>query len=399
MDLLCRFRPKPALPFAAGYKVIDFSLSNCVYSGIDNIAVLIDYRRLFMANYLRNWHAHNASSTGLTILKPRSGSYKGTADAVYRNLDYLRQCREDRVLILAGDHVYRFDYRKMLAAHEQNRADVTIGIVQVPVEECYRFGTVSLNGSNRVKAFLEKSQNSQSNMASMGIYIFNKDILIKRLIEDAVATGSRHDFGYSIIPKMVQQDRVFAYYFNGYWQDIGTMVSYYKANMELLREAPKFGMNGTAPILTEELNDYPPRIFSGAVVKNSLLGGGCNIKGYVENSVLFPGVTVDERAVIRNSIIMEGSTIGYRSIINRCILDEGVNISHLCYIGFGSSLFIDNDGLTILGKQVEVPPLTAIGQDCKILPNVKARDFPSALIPCGSVITPYVAGDIPVING
>ncbi len=376
MDVLCHVRPKPGLPFAGRFKVIDFTLSNCVYSGINDLAILTDYQRSYMARYLREWGQSNAMRT-FHILEPKTGSYKGTADAVFQNLPYLHKLNAQNVLILAGDHVYKMDYREMIAFHEQTKAGVTVGVIRIPIEEACRFGTVSLGGGGEILEFAEKSRNPRSNLASMGIYIFNRDILEQRLAEDAVRLDSPHDFGYAILPAMVGRDKVNAYEFTGYWQDIGTPQAYYAANMELLCAQPRFNLNGTQPVLTQRLNLPPPCISDQAMVVNSLVSPGCVIKGYVENSILSPGVWVDEYAEVWNSVLMPNAFIGYHSVVDTCIIDEGVNIGKLCYIGFGRPPLSGDCNITMLGKGVNVPSHTVIGCNSRVLPDAETSSFRS----------------------
>jgi len=374
MDILCHVRPKPGLPFAGRFKVIDFTLSNCVYSGINDLAILTDYHRSYMAKYLKKW---GLSSSGKTfhILEPKSGSYKGTADAVFQNLPYLNKLNTENVLILAGDHIYKMDYNKILAFHEQTKAAVTIGVTKVPIKDVHRFGTVALGGGNEVLDFVEKSRNTRSNLASMGIYVFNRDVLAQRLQEDAIQPESPHDFGYAILPGMLGRDKVNAYEFTGYWQDIGTPEAYYAANMELVCAPPPFNLDGTQPVLTRRLNLPPPNISQEAVVVNSLVSPGCVIKGYVENSILSPGVWVDTQAEVWNSVLMSNTFIGYHSVVDTCIIDEEVNVGKLCYIGFGKSLLSRDCDITVLGKGVTVPSHTVIGRDSRVLPHADKSSF------------------------
>ena len=390
MDVLCHVRPKPALPFAGRFKVIDFTLSNCVYSEISDLAILTDYQRSYMAKYLREWSITNAVRT-FHILEPKAGSYKGTADAVFQNLAYLNNFNAENVLILSGDHIYKVDYREMLAFHEQAKADVTVGVIRVPIEEAHRFGTVSLGGGGEILEFVEKSRNPKSNLASMGIYVFNRDTLSQRLEEDAIQPDSPHDFGYAILPGMVGRDKVYAYEFTEYWQDIGTPQAYYAANMELISAQPSFSLNTTRTVLTQRLNLPPPSISHKAMVVNSLLSPGCVIKGRVENSILSPGVLVDEQAEIRNSVLMPNVFVGYHSVVDTCIIDEGVNIGKLCYIGFGKSLLLGDGDITVLGKGVNVPSHTAIGRNCTVLPYVGMSSFRGNLIAPGSIILQHDA--------
>lgn len=389
MDVLCHVRPKPALAFAGGFRVIDFSLSNCVHSGISNIAVLTDYQRTRMAEYLNRWRLANAGLMIFDILEPRKGSYKGTADAVYQNLDYLRNCDADAILVLAGDHVYKMDYRKMVDFHDQVGADVTVGVITVPVEETYRFGTVQVNSDSLITDFIEKSPESQSNLASMGIYVFKKEVLMERLSEDAARTDSPHDFGYAILPETVHRDRVFAHRFNGYWQDIGTKDAYYDANMELIGPQPSFSLNSHWNILSEKQDLVSVMKPNQGVIHNSLVSPGCVIKGHVENSVLSPGVIVEEQAVVRNSILMSGARVGYHSVVERCILDEGVDIGQYCYIGFGAGLFAEEHDITVVGKGTTVPSRTAVGRNCTIMPHVEPSDFHSSMVPSGTTLSPH----------
>jgi len=382
MDVLCHVRPKPALPFAGKFNVIDFTLSNCVYSGINDLAILTDYQRSYMARYLREWGLSNAMRA-LQILEPVIGSYKGTADAVFQNLPLLNKLNAQNVLILAGDHVYKMDYREMIAFHEQTRADVTVGVTRVPIEEAHRFGTVSLVDGGEILEFVEKSRSPLSNLASMGIYIFNIDILAQRLAEDAIQPDSPHDFGYAILPSMVGRDKVNAYEFTGYWQDIGTPQAYYAANMELVCAEPRFSLDGTQRVLTQRLNLAPPHISDEAMVVNSLVSPGCVIKGYVKDSILSPGVWVDEQAEVWNSVMMSNAFIGYHSVVDTCIIDEEVNIGKLCYIGFGNSVPARDD-ITVLGKGVNVPSHTVIRRNSRILPCADTSSFrsnPVALSP------------------
>jgi glucose-1-phosphate adenylyltransferase len=398
MDILCHVRPKPALPFAGRFKVIDFTLSNCVYSGINELAILTDYQRSYMAKYLRQWGLANAAKT-FDILEPKTGSYKGTADAVYQNLPYLNKFNTENVLILAGDHIYKMDYREMLAFNEQTKAAVTVGIIRVPIEEAHRFGTVSVGNDGEVLEFVEKSRHPRSTLVSMGIYVFNRDVLSKRLKEDAIRPDSPHDFGYAILPGMVGRDKVNAYEFTGYWQDIGTPQAYYVANMELVCAQPSFSLNGTRTVLTQPLNLPPPNIYQQGMVVNSLLSPGCVIKGRVENSILSPGVWVDEQAEVRNSMLMPSVFVGCHSVVDTCIIDEGVNIGKLCYIGFGKSLLSGDYDITVLGKGVTVPSHTAIGRNCTVLPHVDMSNFRGNLIASGSILSQYGVIQKPCANG
>lgn len=386
MDILCQRRPKPILPFAGHLRVIDFTLSNCIHSGINNIGILVDYQRNHLSEYLQQWHSENSSHSYLRILEPKISSYKGTADAVYQNLDYLKQHSPDAVVVLAGDHVYRMDYRKMLTFHEQVDADVTVGVIPVPIEQAHRFGIVTTNTDGRITDFIEKPKISTASLASMGIYIFKRQALTECLIEDSVLANSHHDFGQSIIPQMVKGNKVFAYKFDGYWQDIGTVTAYYAANMELLSEVPSLGLNGKWPIFSNDNILLPPKIAHQDNIMHSLIGQGCVIRGKVENSILSPGVRVEEDAVVRNSVIMSNTTIGKYSVVDRCILDENVKVGEFCYVGFGATLIPVDWDITVIGKGVTIPPGTAIGRACKVQPEAMSLDFTTKAVPAGSVV-------------
>ncbi|MBI2851560.1 MAG: NTP transferase domain-containing protein [Chloroflexi bacterium] len=393
MDILCYGRPKPALPFAGRYRIIDFCLSNCLSSGVEDIAVLIDYQRSSMADYLRRWRQANSGLADLDILVPEAGSYAGTADAVFQNLEYLQKHEADTVLILAADHVYEMDYQRMFDSHERKSSEVTIGAVTVPIEQAHRFGLLSADTTGRVQSFVEKPRLPQSNMASMGIYVFNKKVLCELLSQDAARQDSAHDFGYSIIPAAIGRNIVSAFRFDGYWQDIGTVEAYYEANIDLIRFRPPFSLGGIRSIPVE--NGGLPLVdtFQMGAVDNSLVSAGCIIKGRVENSVLSEGVWVDEGAVITNSVLMANTFVGSRSTVDSCIIDEGVNVGKFCQVGFGAALIPGNWEVTVVGSETVIPPYVTIGRNCRVLPHVKPGDFPSRFVPSGSVIAPRSSSD------
>ncbi len=366
MDILCQVRPKPALPFAGKYRFIDFSLSNCIHSQIDDIALLVDYQRSHLTDYLKRWQTENARKHNITLLEPENnGSYCGTANAIYQKLDYFQKQSANSVLIMPSDQAYKMDYRKMLAFHEKSKADITVGVVPVPIEEAHRFGTLTVGKDGNVIEYVEKPDVPRSNLVSMGIYIINKDVLTRRLIEDAGEPSSLHDFGYSILPGMVRQDSVYAYKFDGFWRDVGTIAAYYDTSMELTGSKPPFSLAGTWPILTCE-NTEPVQKFARGDVQNSIIGQGCVIKGRVENSILSPGVLVDEQAVVKNSILMANVSVGLHSVVDSCIADEEVNIGKFCYVGFGSNHHTAE--CTLIGKGASISSHTAIARGCKIMP-------------------------------
>jgi len=260
----------------------------------------------------------------------------------------------------------------MLAFHERMGANVTIGVVSVPIRQAHRFGIVTVDNQERIIDFIEKPQRAKSNLASMGIYIFNTQFLLEHLTEDNIDPSSMHDIGSTIIPRMVNRHKVFAYKFRGYWQDVGTVEAYYDANMELIRRLPTLSLNGNWPILTNEYNIKPPKLINCSNVKNSLIGDGCLIEGEVENSILFPSVTVGKWASVRNSIVMGNTTIGRYTTVERSILDENVNLGEFCYVGSGDSLIEKEKDITILGKGVKIPDYNAVHQKYRTLANVPA---------------------------
>ncbi|MGP8079440.1 MAG: glucose-1-phosphate adenylyltransferase family protein [Dehalococcoidales bacterium] len=373
MDIFCQVRPKPALPFAGKYRFIDFCLSNCLHSKITDVAVFVDYRRAQLSGYLDRWQIENSRNTKIDVLEPdNNGAYLGTANAVYQKLDFLRNHSADKILIMPSDHAYKMDYRKMLAFHNKSGADVTVGVVPVPIEEAHRFGTLTLGDNGYVTEYIEKPDVPKSNLVSMGIYIFNKDILISRLVRDAAELSSLHDFGYSIIPGMVGQDKVYAYKFDSFWRDIGTIDAYYDTSMELTGSKPPFSLTGTWPVLTCQTNEQTKQ-FAHSHIQNSIISPGCVIKGHVENSILSPGVHVEEQAVVKNSIIMSNVFIGVHSIVDSCIADEDVNIGDFCYLGFGKNNN-NNREYILLGKGSSISAHTAIARGCKITPYSSPTD-------------------------
>jgi glucose-1-phosphate adenylyltransferase len=397
MDILSDLTPKPALPFAGNLRVIDFTTGNCLYSRIENIAVLVDYRREAMADYLTGWHVANGCRADLSIRPPRAGSYTGTADAVYRNLDYVARQNADTVLVLAGDHVYRMDYRRMIDFHRKMKADATVAVIRVPVKDTHRFGTVTVAGDGRITEFKEKTSIARSNLASMGIYIFDTDRLARRLGEDASEPGSLHDFGYNVLPRMVRTDRVFAYEFKGYWYDIGTIESYYEANMELLAPRSRLTFDGGWPVPGgNRIRPMSCSSHNGSII-NSIVSPGCVIEGRVVNSILSPGVYIGAHALVRNSLVMADSCVGFHSIVSSCVVDEKVDIGKYCYIGFGAAP--GDPAVTVLGRDVTVPDRTAISHRSGVCPGLDPESYDTRQIPSGTTVIVPARGikDIPVI--
>ena len=388
MGVLCRKTPKPVLPFAGKLHVVDFSLSNCLNSRIKNLGILTDFQRANVANYLRGWASKqtDADHLELSILEPRNCHYKGTADAVYQNLEYLHNNNVDTVLVLAADHVYHMDYRQLLDLHEQKQAEITMGIIPMPLDELRRFGTVRVNSQARITDFTEKSDIPRSNLVSMGIYAFNVEALCRYLYEDARNVDSRHDFGYSIIPKIVAGDCAYAFQFNGYWRDIGTPEAYYEANMEYLSSESIQVPYSSWPILTfgnNEINMH--KVFPDDHVHNSLVGPGCIIKGRVQNSILSQGVIVEKHAVVKNSILMDNVFVADHSHVESCIIGQRATISQSCHIGEPDYSLSLPEHITVLGEDEVVPPNFIINHHRVTRQDNRVSEFAGDMISLPSV--------------
>lgn len=406
LSILSQKRAKPAVPFAGKYRIIDFALSNCVNSGITNVAVLTQYRPHSLHDHIgigKPWDLDRQQG-GVFLLQPYIGRqesewYQGTADAVYQNLDFIMEARYDYVLVLAGDHIYRMDYGPMIAFHQQQNADVTMGAVVVPLEEGHRFGILETDAQNRVIAFEEKPAHPRGTLGSMGIYVFSRETLVNVLIQDEQGTegsqATRHDFGHDIIPAMLaRQQRVYAYPFSDYWQDVGTIQSYWEAHMELLTEQPVFDLYDPTWVIHTRSEERPPaQLHGNAQVRNSLISHGCIIKGVVEHSVLSPGVIVEEGAQVRDSILLFDTVIGAGSVVDRAIMDKEVVVGKNCAVGYGNDFTPNklepgrlNTGITLLGKRAHLPDNLKVGRNCKIGSDLRPEDFTSETLASGETV-------------
>jgi glucose-1-phosphate adenylyltransferase len=408
LSVLSRERAKPAVPFGGKYRIIDFTLSNCVNSGIYDVAVLTQYRPHSLNDHIgigRPWDL-DRTRRGVRLLQPFLGRgdsdwYAGTADAVYQNLQFVSNRKDDTILVLSGDHVYRMDYREMLEFHEERGADATVAVFEVPLAEASRFGTLVTGRRDEVVMFDEKPKNPRSNLISMGIYVFKKGILQERLAEDA-ETSSSHDFGRNIIPLMVGRDRVFAFRFKGYWRDVGTIQSYWEANMGLIEDPPEFDLYQPDWIIHTRSEERPPaRILNEARVIRSLISHGCTIYGRVEHSVLSPGVVVGPNAFVKDSIVMTDAVIGRGAKIERSILDKETRIGDRAIVGEGDPAILNrlqpeqlDCGITILGKWAVVPPGTHIGRNCMIDAGVDPSDYPGKVVHDGETVLAHKAPGI-----
>lgn len=403
LSILGEKRAKPAVPFAGKYRIIDFALSNAVNSELYRVAVLTQYRPHSLMEHLgmgEPWDLDRRRPNGLQIWQPYRGRsdqdwYRGTSDALYQNRSFIASNGSDITLVLSGDHIYKQDYRDLLRYHQDKGADLTVGVMPVRPDEVHRFGIMSVDAEHRITKFTEKPKQSDSTLASMGIYVFNTDFLLRRLEEDTQDATSPHDFGKAIIPKMVERDRVFAYPFTGYWVDVGTIQAYWETSLELLAEQPALDLYATDWVIHTRSEERPPVKFGPhGQVHSSLLSNGCVIDGTVINSVLSPGVRVHRGAIVRDSVIMNDTTIGEGAVIDRCVLDKQITIGTGAQIGVGddntpNELEPDKlyTGITIVGKQARVPDGVIIGRNCRIDPNVTPDAFEQQEIASGATVS------------
>ncbi len=408
LSVLSAKRAKPAVPFAGKFRIIDFTLSNCVNSGIDKVAVLTQYRPHSLNDHIgigRPWDLDRMRG-GVRLLQPYLGRrhsdwYRGTADAVFQNLPALSDWRADVVLVLSGDHVYKMDYNAMLAFHEQHRADVTVAVMEVPLAEAHRFGTMVANSEGRVVRFEEKPVQPSSNLISMGIYVFERDVLYRCLEDDAHSPSSRRDFGRDVIPRMVETDRVFAYPFKGYWRDVGTIQSYWESNMGLLNEPPDFDLYDTDWTIHTRSEERPPaHLTERARVTRSLVSHGCILNGTVHHSVLSPGVFVAEGAIVRDSVLFPDCIVGPSSVLDHVILDKHVVVGSGVRLGDGDDNTPNrneprnlNTGITIVGKNARVASGFRVGRNCRIGSDVRERDFESYMSSNGKAAGEVASGE------
>ena len=363
---------KPAVSFGGKYRIIDFPLSNCINSGVDTVGVLTQYQPLVLNDYIGNglaWDLDRAQG-GVKILPPYQGKngadwYKGTANAIYQNLQFIYNYDPDYVLVLSGDHIYKMDYDKMLKAHKSLGADCTIAVIDVSLEEASRFGIMSVDEENRIYKFTEKPKNPDSTKASMGIYIFSKDCLAKYLIQDAEDPDSSNDFGKNIIPAMLADgQKLYAYSFSGYWKDVGTIDSLWEANMDLLGAHPALTLSDESwRIYSRHTATAPQYVGKNAIIENSSITEGCEIYGTVRNSVLGTGVKVLEGAVVEDSVIFDDVIIGENAKISYSIIDSNVTVGASSSIGRPKD---EAKGITVIGTKIDVPFGTEVA-DAKMI--------------------------------
>ena len=349
---------KPAVSYGGKYRIVDFPLSNCANSGIDIVGVLTQYESIFLNSYVaagRRWGLDTKNS-GVFVLPPREKAdanldvYRGTADAISQNIDFVDTYDPEYVLILSGDHIYKMDYEKMLASHKANNADATIAVIEVPIQEASRFGIMNTNDTGRIIEFEEKPPVPKSNLASMGIYIFNWKLLRQMLVEDMAKDDSHHDFGKDIIPTLLNSGgNLYAYKFQGYWKDVGTIDSLWEANMDLLDDKNELDLGDSAwKIYTEDICTLPHYIGADAEINRAYITQGCVINGKVQNSVLFTGVKVGNTAQVVDTVLMPGVTVEEGAIIHRALIADGVKIGKGAVVGDPAS-----EHIALIAKDVE----------------------------------------------
>ncbi len=347
---------KPAVSFGSKYRIIDFTLSNCTNSGIDTVGVLTQYEPLILNEYIGSgepWDLDRANG-GVHTLSPyqaKAGGewYKGTANAIYQNIHFLNKYDSEHVLILSGDHIYKMDYSKMLSEHVLSDADCTIAVIDVPESEASRFGIMSFDKDKRIVDFEEKPKNPKSNHASMGVYIFKKDVLVEELVRDEKDKSSQNDFGKNIIPYMLKSGKnLHAYCFTGYWKDVGTVTSLWEANMDLLGDNPAINLNDPDMKIYSRNEPLPPSYIgeTGNVI-NSVFTAGCEINGTVINSVVSEDVSIGKSSVVRNSVIMRGTVIGENVTVDYGMLDENVTVENDVVIGDENS---SKERIALIGR-------------------------------------------------
>ena len=399
LSVLSDHRAKPAVPFGGKYRIIDFALSNCVNSGIDRVLVLTQYSPRSLIDHIglgRPWDLDRSFGGGIRVLQPylsrtdKVGWYAGTADAVRRNATAIAEEHPDLVLILAGDHVYKMDYRPFIQTHLEKRADLTVAVLTVPPDEATRMGICLTDAEDRIVDWEEKPAEPRGNLASMGVYVFSPDALQRWL------TPSRHDFGKDVVPAMIKAGRrVFAHRFDGYWRDVGTVEAFWMANLDLVGLVPPLDLfDRTWLIHTRSEERSPAKSGPDAVFRHSLASHGCIINGTVLNSLLAPGVKVYDRAIVRDSVIMLDAEIGAGAVVDGAIIDKNVKVGPGVVIGHGEDRWVVNGeepdrlttGITVVGKRAVIPAGARLGRNVRVDTDVVAEDFASLEVTSGGTV-------------
>ena len=409
LGVLTSHKAKPAVSFGGKYRIIDFPLSNCINSGIDTVGVLTQYMPLQLNRHIGigvPWDLDRRSG-GAAILAPfTTGAagewYRGTADAIYQNIDYIERYNPDYVLILSGDHIYKMNYSRMLAFHKKMGCDVSIAALTVDMEEASRFGIMNVNDDHSIYEFEEKPKEPKSNLANMGIYIFKWDVL-RNALEEGSHIHSDLDFGAHVLPELLSQGKkMYAYPYSGYWKDVGTVESYWEANMDLQKTVPDFGLYEDFDKIYTDMEHQPP-VFTGAQgeIQGGIASDGCEIYGTVRNSVLGANVYIAEGAVVEESIIMSGCHIGRGSVLKRCILDTDSTVGDNVKMGFGDDVAnamqpkVYNTGITVVGESSSIPDGVEIGKNCVVFGITSPSDYlDGALLSGESIIKENASGVI-----
>ena len=402
LNVLVKTRAKPSVPFAGLYRIIDFSLSNVMNSGMKKVGVLTQYKPLSLMRHLATGEPWDFTgrSRGVKILPPSTGFmdsdwYKGTADAIRQNLSFIKANPSEEILVLSGDHIYQMDLYAMIEFHRQKNADITVGMMIVPESLIHQFGTGITNDEGRIIEWEEKPRVPRTNLASMGIYVFNTKYLLKLLAEDKEMV----DFGIHLIPKAIARDNVFAYPFDGYWRGVGTIQAYWEANMDLLKDDSEISPEtwGIRPNPESEqlfADRIPARFAAGSKVSRSMVSAGCVIEGEVVNSVLSPGVKVGPGCRVTDSIILHDCVIEEGATVDLTVMDKQVTVGKGAVIGTGDNKNVPNSkypghlytGISLVGKEAEIPPGTTIGRNCIINPWCKQEDFKTKVLNDGETI-------------
>ena len=371
LGVLTRYRAKPAVPYGGKYRIIDFPLSNCANSGIDVVGVLTQYEPFVLNSYIGNgapWDL-NTNNGGAYCLSPsthlgdKGNWYLGTADAIFQNIRFIDRYSPNYIVVLSGDHIYKMDYDAMMRFHKENEADATIAVMPVPIEEASRFGILATDEEKRVTDFVEKPKDPPSNLASMGIYVFSWDVVRRYLQEDAADENSSHDFGKDVIPAMLNaNERLFAYSFEGYWRDVGTIDSLWEANMDILDEAGGLDLaDDSWKIYSRNPNLPAARIGKGARLDECMVAEGCEVEGEIKHSLLFQGVSVNSGARVVDSVVMRGAVIDEGAVVERAVIAENAHVGANAHVGepggelcvLGSNSWIAPDGRVEAGQSVE----------------------------------------------
>lgn len=391
LNILVGHRAKPAVPFAGTYRIIDFSLSNVMNSGMTRVGVLTQYKPLSLMRHIGGGEAWDFTgrTRGVEILPPRTGEkesdwYKGTADAIRQNIDFIESHPSKEVLVLSGDHIYHMGFDALVEFHRHKKADVTVGMMVVPMDQIHQFGAGVIDKYNRVIDWEEKPEVPRTNLASMGIYVFDTKYLLKTLSQ----SRDELDFGMHILPRAIENDRVYAYPFYGYWRDVGTVQAYWEANMDVIREESgltpeKWGIRPNLSYQGLAMDRAPARFLNGCSVKSSLISAGCIIEGTVVNSVLSPGVHVRAGATVKDSVIFEDSVVEKGATVDLTICDKRVHVGKNAVIGAGGDSAQPNrsfpkhlyTGITLIGKESVVPSEMKIGRNCIVKPKHQENDY------------------------